>query len=68
MHTEYQYSKFRFIYLFNGQTVNGRASYVGMESTNPRPDKSYTALQTADHRFNIYASTVAVLLGAMMRS
>jgi len=30
-------------------------------SSNPRPAKSYTALQTACHRFNIYASNCVAL-------
>jgi len=30
-------------------------------SSNPGPAKSYTALQTARHRFNIYASNCVAL-------
>jgi len=40
--------------------INERASYAGgQEFESQRPVKSYTALQTVCHRFNIYA--VAVL-------
>jgi len=32
-----------------------------VESSNPRPAKSYMALQTVRHRFNIYTSSCVAL-------
>jgi len=54
------------------RTVNARASYAaGRELESQRPAKSYIALQTVRHRFNIYASSCVALalccLGAMTR-
>jgi len=40
------------------QTANARASFTRHLDSNPGLAKSYTALQTVRHRFNIYASTV----------
>jgi len=44
------------IIVFDGRTVNARVQEV--ESSNPGPARSYTALQTVRHCFNIYATAV----------
>jgi len=44
------------------QTINVSASVREIWSSNPRPSKSYAALQTARHHFNIYASTIVHVL------
>jgi len=49
----------------HGWKINTRATYAGGWCSNPGLAKSYTALQTALQRFNIYTS-VAVLFGAML--
>jgi len=47
---------------FYGQTIKARASCAGgREFVSQRPAKSYTALQTVRHRFNIYASSCVAL-------
>jgi len=46
-------------------TANARASCAGGPEFESRPTKSYTALQTVRHRFNIYASSCC--LAAMTR-
>jgi len=46
----------------NCRTVNTRASCAGgREFVSQRPAKSYTALQTVRHRFNIYAGSYVAL-------
>jgi len=56
MTVQHIYSFLNFDY---GRTVNARASCAGdREFEAQRPAKSYTALQTVHHRFNVYASAV----------
>jgi len=44
------------------RSVNARASWAeSRELESQRPTKSYTALQTVRHRFNIYAGSCAAL-------
>jgi len=55
-----QINKINKLLFKHGRTVNVRASCAGgREFVSQRPDKSYTALQTVRHRFNIYAGSCA---------
>jgi len=54
----------KLVHLFNrldGRTGNAHAWCAGGMELNLEPTKSYTALQTVRHRFNIYASSCVAL-------
>jgi len=57
--------KLQILYIFCTASMAERLTRVPrvheVRSLNPRPTKSYTALQTVRHRFNIYAGSCFAL-------